>query len=120
MQAQLFPQIQPPRAVKINRYDAADMSHLALPADEPLSAKIIEAHREFAYSVIEQALNDLLSENESERRNAEEFCLSSDPAHRRIRMLWLGWLQMDEEILAKAAKKRLGLLRARTESTSHN
>lgn len=104
LQTQLFP------AEKKNRYDAFDASHLLLPEDEPLSNKIIESYRELAYSVVEQALNDLLSEDEVDRRNAVDFCTSNDRSNREVRLMWLGWLQMEEAVLAKAARKRLGWL----------
>ena len=116
MQPQLQPQPQlqlqyqplpaPSSTRKPNRYDI-DLSHLMLPSDEPLSVKVIEANRQLAYSIVEQALEDLLSNDEDVQRSAEQFCFSSDPAYREIRSLWLGWLGMEEEVLEKAAKKRL-------------
>lgn len=99
-QKQLFP------TRKTGRYDV-DLSHLELPEDEPLSGNIIESNRQLAYAVIMQALDDLLSKDQNEQRSAARFCLSDDRAHRELRMLWLGWLQMEEETLAKAANKRL-------------
>ena len=119
MQPQLHPQLllllQPPplpaprSTRKPNRYDI-DLSHLMLPSDEPLSVKVIEANRQLAYSIVEQALEDLLSDDDDVRRSAEQFCLSDSTDYREIRSLWLGWLGMDEEVLEKAAKKRLGWL----------
>lgn len=91
---------------KKDRYDV-DLSHLELPEDEPISSKIIDAYRQLAYSVVMQSLDDLLSHDEPTRRSAEEFCLSDDHAHRQTRLLWLGWLKMEEEVLARAARKRL-------------
>lgn len=99
-------QIQLFQVEKKDRYDV-DLSHLELPEDEPLSSKIIDAHRQLAYSVVMQALDDLMSPDEPTRRSAEEFCLSDDHAHRQTRLLWLGWLKMEEGVLAKAARKRL-------------
>lgn len=98
-QAALFP------VEKKDRYDV-DLSGLELPEDEPLSSKIIDAYRQLAYSVVMQALDDLANNDEPTRRSAEEFCLSNRRAHRQNRLLWIGWLKMEEETLAKAARKR--------------
>jgi hypothetical protein len=97
---QLFP------VQKTGRYDV-DLTHLELPEDEPLSSKIIDSYRSLAYQLVAQALEDLLSEDESIRRSAVDFCLSSEHAYRQTRLLWLGWLKMDEGVLMRAAKKRL-------------
>lgn len=99
-QIQLFP------TGKTDRYDV-DLSHLELPEDEPLSSRIIDSYRQLAYQVVAQALEDLLSKDGPTRRSAEEFCLSNEHAHRQMRLHWLGWLKMEEEVLMKAAKKRL-------------
>jgi hypothetical protein len=99
-QMQLFP------VQKTGRYDV-DLSHLELSEDEPLSSKIIDSYRSLAYQLVAQTLEDLLSEDESIRRSAVDFCLSNEHAHRQIRLLWLGWLNMEEEVLMRAAKKRL-------------
>lgn len=99
---------QSPRSKEHNtiRYDV-DLSHLALPEDEPLSEKIIEAHRKLAYSVIRQAIDDLTSDNEELRMSAVEFCLSNKPEDREARRLWLAWIQVDEAVIAQAARKIL-------------
>lgn len=100
LQTQLF------QVEKKDRYDI-DLSFLELPEDEPLSQKIIEANSKLAYEVIAITLEDLLSKDKDIRRSAEEFCFSNEFEHRQIRLLWLGWLNMEEDILAKAARKRL-------------
>lgn len=94
-------------------FETADLTPYLLPEDEPLSSKIIEAHQELAYEVVSQALADLACRDERERKYAEEFCLSSDPAYHELRMLWLGWIGMKEETLAHAAQTRMRWLSER-------
>lgn len=99
--------------LQTDRY-LVDLSHLDLPKDEPLSEKIIESYRKLAYALVTQAIEDLMSDNKEIAQSAMDFCLSDEFEHRQARLLWTGWLGMDEEVLKKAAKKRLERLKIKS------
>lgn len=92
---------------RLNRFDAVDLTQYQLPADEPLSSKVIEMNQKLALAVLTQAIDDLGSRDVTERESAQRFCLSEDPDHHSIRMLWLGWVGMPEETFARAATTRI-------------
>lgn len=92
---------------RANLFDTADLSALELDRDEPLSADVIKSYQDIAHKVIEQAIEDLSSNDEDVKRAAIRFCLDEDRRHREIRLLWLGWIGMSEEVLARAANLRL-------------
>lgn len=95
------------KAKRQNLFDTADLSALELDRNEPLSADVIKSYQDLAHKVIEQAIEDLGSNDEDVKRAAIRFCLDEDRRHREIRLLWLGWIGMSEEVLARAANLRL-------------
>ena len=56
---------------------------------------------------IENGINDLSGNDENVKRAAIRFCLDEDRWHREIRLPWLGWIGMSEEVFARAANLRL-------------
>lgn len=95
------------RKKRANLFDTADLSALELDRDEPLSADVIQSYQDLARKVIEQSIEDLSSNDEDVKRAAIRFCLDEDRRHREVRLLWLGWIGMSEEVLARAANLRL-------------
>lgn len=95
---------------RLNSFETSDLSKYQLPADEPLSSKIIESHQQLAHEVLEQAIDDLGSADIAVRQSAYRFCFAEDEDHHGLRMMWLGWIGMTEETFAHAASTRLRLL----------
>jgi len=92
------------------KWNQVDLSHLDL-VEEPLNTKIISSYQVLAYRVIAQAIEDLMSDDPEVRESAENFCLSNLDRYREMRMLWLDWIQMDEDVLMRAARRSIQLLR---------
>lgn len=95
---------------RLNSFETADLSKYQLPADEPLSSKVIEMNQKLALAVLMQAIEDLGSADIVKRQSAQRFCLSDEADYHAIRMLWLGWIGMDEETFARAAAMKVELL----------
>jgi hypothetical protein len=106
------------RKKRANLFDTADLSALELDRDEPLSSDVIQSYQAIAHKVIEQAIEDLSSNDEDAKRAAIRFCLDKDRRHREIRLLWLGWIGMSEEVLARAATLRLNWSAGASPSTT--
>lgn len=103
---------------KGNPFDTLDLSALELPEDEPLSGEIIKSYQKLAQHIIGQVIKDLDSPDEDVRNTATRFCLDDNSAHHEMRMLWLGWNNMSEEVLAEKALMRLKLNTAAAASAS--
>lgn len=103
---------------KGNPFDTLDLSALELPEDEPLSGEIIKGYQKLARHVIGQVIKDLDSPDEDVRNTATRFCLDDNRAHHELRMLWLGWIDMSEEVLAEAALMRLKWSTAATSAST--